>query len=282
MVQYIIRFINGIRVNIILFTLVFFVSCNSRDRATSIKERSRYNTEKVANMNDRSSTRGRNNPNNRTVNTNKSTINTKIESGTSNNILMTGSDIFSKYNTAVFMIYTSDGKSGLQGSGFFISEDGIGVSNYHVFEGTLKGKEEIRTINGYIYKIKNIIKYNKEKDYIVFKVDNNSTKFNYIHPSTLQPKIGERVYAIGSPRGLENTFSSGEISQLRKSGDEIQISVPITHGSSGGALINEKGKVIGITTSGYGEANLNFAVSINCIFPISDTNIDIANTYSYN
>jgi len=65
---------------------------------------------------------------------------------------------------------------------------------------------------------------------------------------------------------LDNTFSSGEISQIRPNEDyQIQISVPIDHGSSGGALINQYGEAIGITSAGLGEyssANLNFAVDI--------------------
>ena len=78
--------------------------------------------------------------------------------------------------------------------------------------------------------------------------------------------MGDKAYAIGSPRGLENTFSSGEISQLRDD-NIIQISVPIDHGSSGGALINEYGEAIGITSAGldYSGANLNFAVSTDLV-----------------
>lgn len=75
--------------------------------------------------------------------------------------------------------------------------------------------------------------------------------------------MGERVYTIGSPKGLENTFASGEISQIRED-HFIQISCPIDHGSSGGALINKYGEVIGITTGGRDDsgANLNFAKDI--------------------
>ena len=82
------------------------------------------------------------------------------------------------------------------------------------------------------------------------------------------PKVGEKVYTIGSPLGLENTFSSGEISQLRED-NLIQINAPIDHGSSGGALINEYGEVIGITTAGIESsgANLNFAVDIDVVRP---------------
>lgn len=181
---------------------------------------------------------------------------------------MTGMEIFKKYNSAVFMVFTSDGRKAYQGSGFFISASGIGVSNYHVFEGTTIGYEQIKLSNNKIYRVKNIIARNRENDYIIFQVESDSSDFNYIPIVNSQPKVGEKVFAIGSPRGLENTFSSGEISQIR--GDNlIQINVPIDHGSSGGALINEYGNVIGITMGGYDDsgANLNFAVNINVLIP---------------
>ena len=181
---------------------------------------------------------------------------------------MTGTEVFKKYNSAVFMVFTSDGEKAYQGSGFFVSATGIGISNYHVFEGTTIGYEQIKLSNNKIYRIKNVIARNKENDYIIFQVESSSSVFNYIPIGNRQPKVGEKVFAIGSPRGLENTFSSGEISQIR--GDNIiQISVPIDHGSSGGALINEYGNVIGITMGGYDNsgANLNFAVNINVLTP---------------
>lgn len=79
--------------------------------------------------------------------------------------------------------------------------------------------------------------------------------------------VGEKVYAIGSPRGLENTFSSGEISQWR-SKYIMQTNVLIDHGSSGGPLINEYGNVVGITSGTFADgsqANLNYAWSIDVI-----------------
>ena len=84
-----------------------------------------------------------------------------------------------------------------------------------------------------------------------------------------QPQVGDKVFAIGSPRGLENTFSSGEVSQWR---DQylMQISALIDHGSSGGALVNEYGEVVGITSGTFVEgsqANLNYAWSIDVIKP---------------
>lgn len=180
--------------------------------------------------------------------------------------LLTGSQIFEKYNSAVFMVFTSDGFNVFQGSGFFISERGLAVSNYHVFKGTDIGYERIRLSNGKVYQLQNVIAQSEDNDFILFEIASNGDKFNYIPITQSVPKVGESTYAIGSPRGLENTFSSGEISQLR--GDNIiQINVPIDHGSSGGALINAYGEAIGITTAGFDDsgANLNFAIDIKVI-----------------
>lgn len=192
----------------------------------------------------------------------------KAEVGSGVSGKLSGQEIFRKCNTAVFMVFTSTGMQAFQGSGFFVSPNGLAVSNYHVFEGTGMGLEIIKTSNDQQYKIDQVIFKDKTNDVMVFTIKAASgTKFNYIPVSSHTPQVGEKVYAIGSPRGLENTFSSGEISQFRDNGSVIQISVPIDHGSSGGALINEYGEAIGITSGGYDNsgANLNFAVNINVV-----------------
>ena len=180
--------------------------------------------------------------------------------------IFSGTEIFAKYNTAVFMVFTSDGWSNYQGSGFFISSKGIGVSNYHVFKGTSIGRERIKLSDESVYTLRNVIKASEDEDIIIFQIESNRQNFNYIPIADISPKVGEKVFAIGSPRGWENTFSSGEISQRREN-NMLQISVPIDHGSSGGALINEYGKAIGITSGGIDEsgANLNFAIDIQVI-----------------
>lgn len=177
-----------------------------------------------------------------------------------------GSKIFAKYNTAVFMVFTSDGYNGYQGSGFFINSDGLAVSNYHVFQGTNIGAEQIKLANSdEAYKVAEVIHSDAEEDFILFRVDVSNT--NYIPLAKYKPQVGEKVYAIGSPRGLENTFSSGEVSQWRDK-NLMQISALIDHGSSGGALINEYGEVVGITSGSFADgsqANLNYAWSIDAI-----------------
>lgn len=81
-------------------------------------------------------------------------------------------------------------------------------------------------------------------------------------------EVGDTITAIGSPLGLKNTVSKGIVSAIRENRDmkELQISVPISHGSSGGALFDESGRVMGVTSSGYdGGGDLNFAVPINTV-----------------
>jgi DNA/RNA endonuclease G (NUC1) len=174
-------------------------------------------------------------------------------------------ELFKKYKSAVFMIITSDGKESKQGSGFFISSDGIGVSNYHVFEGTNKGLEIIKLESGEQFKISEVLASNKEDDYIIFRVNSNH-EMNFFSLASTLPEIGEEVFAIGNPKGLEHTLSKGIISGYRDENKAlIQTTAEITHGSSGGPLLNMKGELIGITTAGMGEANLNFAININTI-----------------
>jgi serine protease Do len=179
-----------------------------------------------------------------------------------------GAQIFAKYNTAVFMVYTSDGYNVYQGSGFFINQDGLAVSNYHVFKGTAIGEEGIKLAGSdEVYKVAEVIERSEDEDFILFRVHVSNT--NFIPVAKYKPNVGDKVFAIGSPRGLENTFSSGEVSQWREK-NLMQISALIDHGSSGGALINEYGEVIGITSGTFADgsqANLNYAWSIDAIKP---------------
>lgn len=181
---------------------------------------------------------------------------------------MEGSEIFKKYNQAVFMVFTTDGNNVYQGSGFFIGNNGLAVSNYHVFKGTNVGDEAIKMPgDNSFYKVAEIYANSEEEDFILFRVDYDN-KYS-IPIADKQPQVGDKVFAIGSPKGLENTFSSGEVSQWR--GDNLmQISALIDHGSSGGALINEYGEVIGITSGSFADgsqANLNYAWSIDVVKP---------------
>lgn len=175
-------------------------------------------------------------------------------------------ELYKKCNPAVFTVLTT---SGSQGSGFFISSKGLAVSNFHVFEGSNPIEDIIITSDNARYGILETIEYDAAEDFILFRVDLNGERKPYLPITQRKPVIGSHIYAIGSPLNLTNTFSEGLISQLRENGKIIQINAPIDHGSSGGALINEYGEVIGITSSGIDRsgANLNFAINIDVIKP---------------
>ncbi len=170
-------------------------------------------------------------------------------------------------NPAVVMITAAGSSAGSLGSGFLISSDGIVVTNYHVIKDAqglgvkfAQDKELITNVS--------VIKTDAIRDIALLKI---ATPVN-VTPLSMgdseQITVGEHVVAIGNPKGLQNTVSDGLISAVRDTSGmkQIQISVPISHGSSGGALINMRGEVIGITSSGIEQGqNLNFAIPINYV-----------------
>ena len=84
---------------------------------------------------------------------------------------MEGTEVFRKYNSAVFMVFTSDGRNTYQGSGFFINAHGLAVSNYHVFEGTGMGIEQIKlTGSDVVYKVATVIHKSSDSDFILLKL----------------------------------------------------------------------------------------------------------------
>ena len=183
-------------------------------------------------------------------------------SNLSSRMLMKGSEVFKRYSEAVFMIYGAANNANQiwQGSGFIVSPEGLAVSNYHNFEDAQEIAIKFYNSDSF-YKIskEDILAFSKTEDYIIFKVKGWYT-FPYIPIANSRSEVGDKVYTIGSPKGLENTFSSGEISQYRTEQGYIQITAPIDHGSSGGVLLNEYGEAIGITSAGRDDsgANLNF------------------------
>lgn len=169
-------------------------------------------------------------------------------------------NLFEENKESIFLIEANNNTNNTSsmGSGFFIREDGLGVSNYHVLADAENAI--IYTNRGSRYMISEIVNYSKESDYVVFKISNSA--FNNFRPvkfAKSNPKIGEDCFAIGNPRGLTQTLSKGIISGYRD--NYIQTTAQITNGSSGGALFNNDGEVVGITTMGYKDADLNFALN---------------------
>jgi len=147
------------------------------------------------------------------------------------------------------------------GSAFFVSSDGLLVTNYHVIEKAMFAS--VRLGNKTTLFVDGIASINPDADLALLKVNVKNQAYLTLD-SGQPPNVGVKVYAIGNPQGLENTFSDGMVSGYReyKAGVKImQISVPISHGSSGGPLLTGDGKVVGVTTSGLVTGqNLNFAI----------------------
>jgi len=168
-------------------------------------------------------------------------------------------EIAKKVESVVYIeVAFGDGK-GASGSGFIISPDGRIVTNYHVIDGAASGKVVLN--DGTTFTDIKVLGWDKVGDLAIIKVPGTGLPAVTTGNSDAA-QIGEAVVAIGSPLGLQNTVSTGIISARREG--YLQTTAPISHGSSGGALFNMMGEVIGITSTGMEEgANLGFAIPIN-------------------
>ena len=162
------------------------------------------------------------------------------------------------------VVYDITGSEVGQGSGFFIGRGQI-VTNAHVVEDAYSA-EVHSSLN--VYEHLTIIKRDDEVDLALLGV-NDLGEPSLMLADKVDLRPGQRIIAIGNPLGLEHTVSDGLISAIRGTpGKEqlIQISAPISPGSSGGPLLNMEGEVIGVTSSGMKDGqNLNFAVGIATI-----------------
>ncbi|MGY5846611.1 S1C family serine protease [Salegentibacter sp. HM20] len=172
------------------------------------------------------------------------------------------SDMFQDLQKEVFMVFTLDEYEQLsQGSGFFIAP-GIGITNAHVLEDS---EDAVIKINDNFYKITSILQSSNSGnlDYVIFETNYRTS--SPLKVAKRSPRVGDEIFAIGSPKGLSNSLTKGTVSGLRAN-NRIQIDATIDHGSSGGPLFNLDGEVIGITTSGIGTGSeLNFAVDIQAL-----------------
>jgi serine protease Do len=163
------------------------------------------------------------------------------------------------------------------GSGFFIDKRGYILTNHHVVESEVDPKYEGYS-RMYVRLSKSpageripakVVGYDTTFDLALIKAEiNPEYTFGSFGGETISP--GERVFAIGSPAGLEETITSGIISatgrRLLQVGDSVQVDVPLNPGNSGGPLLNERGDLIGIVFAGMQQfSGLNFAVPFSWV-----------------
>lgn len=159
-------------------------------------------------------------------------------------------------------------------SGFFISADGIALTNYHAITGSIRSTVTLST--GETYPVERVIYYDEGIDIAVIRVGKTAlsgekTSF-FAHlelVGTTDLRAGDTVYAIGNPLGLGLAVSSGVISTASRVVERytlpcIMNTADISQGSSGGALLNTYGQVIGITSGAYTYGNnMYLAVPVN-------------------
>lgn len=175
--------------------------------------------------------------------------------------------IFRENSPAVVVVASLDreGKPMGIGSGFIVREDGVIVTNYHMINMAADIKIKI---GNKVMNAEGLLHVDPENDIAILKVEGKGYPKARIGDAN-KAQVGEKVYVIGSPKGLENTISEGILSGIREVDSErkiLQMTAAISPGSSGGPVFNSRGEVIGIATFLIAETqNLNFAMPINLI-----------------
>lgn len=189
---------------------------------------------------------------------------------------LTVQDIAKEANKIVLIkVYDEDGEDMGSGSGFFISETGLIATNFHVID--YADSIDVVTSDNKTYPVAYVAYFDVARDTAIIKID-APDKFPYVKiGDSNKLELGQEVIAIGNPLGLQNTVSTGIVSSIRNNSyrtapgsKDIQISAPISPGSSGGALFNMYGEVVGITYARELDGqNLNYAIPINEIKGVS-------------
>lgn len=184
---------------------------------------------------------------------------------------LSGEEIYEKISPVTVEVYAEGDFTSSLGSGFYIDENGTVVTNFHVIEDCTSAY--VTTSDGGVYDVKSVLGYNEDLDIAILA----TTKSNSSAAESSSTVVtGETVYVLGSSLGLTGTFSEGLVSSAeREIGDHsyIQISAPISHGNSGGPVVNSYGQVIGIASAGFEDGqNLNLAIPISLLDQISVDN----------
>ncbi|MEK7833793.1 MAG: trypsin-like peptidase domain-containing protein [Acidobacteriota bacterium] len=174
-------------------------------------------------------------------------------------------EIAREQSQAVVIVEALDDRGGVisQGSGFIVTPGGAIVSNLHVVQGAAMLR--VKLPSGDVYKTSDLVDVDDTKDIAIIKIKGFKLPAVSLGDSD-KAETGDSIVAISSPEGLVNSLTTGVISGVRRLDTHrvFQITAPISRGSSGGALFNSNGEVIGVVTyllkSGQ---NINFAVPIN-------------------
>ena len=179
---------------------------------------------------------------------------------------LTSKEVYRKGCTFTFEITTVTAEYTAIGSGFAITADGEIVTNYHVIEDALS--ITVKDYDGKEYPVTGVVAFDRHIDLAVIRVEGTLT------PAVLDYsdyETGDTVYTLGSSNGYTGTFANGVIANDHRMIEDynpdvvyIQTSAPISGGNSGGPLIDEYGRVIGVNTLTDEQGqNLNFAIPVS-------------------
>ena len=188
--------------------------------------------------------------------------------------------IIDVYNSARPAVVTIGNGRGA-GTGSFIDSSGLILTNQHVVQGAQQ--VEVTTADSRTY-LGRVVAIDRRNDLALVKVnaDHRFPTIPFASPDTIQ--VGQRVYAIGNPFGLEGTFTTGILSRIGRNGD-LQTDAAINPGNSGGPLLNSLGELIGVNKAilspgGQGNIGIGFATSApvaqSFIAQANGNNTDIA------
>jgi S1-C subfamily serine protease len=176
-------------------------------------------------------------------------------------------DVVKRSSDAVVLIVISNsaGQETALGSGFLVSADGEIVTNYHVIKEAHSAI--VKLSNGAFFPVAGVLASEADKDLAIIKVNGKNLPFLSLGDID-KLHVGDHVVAIGSPLGLEGTVSDGIVSAVRDVASKkwIQTTAPVSHGNSGGPLLDMNDHVVGVITWGVNlelGQNLNFAAPSN-------------------
>jgi S1-C subfamily serine protease len=171
-----------------------------------------------------------------------------------------------------------------QGSGFVLSRNGLAATNFHVLQDAYRAEATLG--DGRLYHVLRVRGFSVDRDLVVVqlgrmrggRLERPSGLHSLALGGSSRLRIGDHIATISSPKGLANTVSDGLVSAIRDDEGErlIQISAPISPGSSGGPVFDASGRVVGIATLQMSEGqNLNFATPIDSLAGLIDQHEDM-------
>ena len=188
----------------------------------------------------------------------------------------TAVDVYQAVLPSVVYLNVDDGFGYSAGSGVLLTADGLIATNYHVIEGA--EKIGVTFSDAHTTHAVAVIAYDEIKDTALLKIaelgDTIATPVR-VRPRTESLQVGDITYNVGHPENFLYTLGTGHVTSLRTYndvglGEQIQVSNPISQGSSGGPLFDEAGRLIGLTTwSVEYDANSVQVQSINFALPVS-------------